>query len=213
MSAVGDREAISAAILAGGKSSRMGVDKALLALDDGRPFVLRTADRAGAVADDVFVVATARPEYEELGLRVVPDSHPADGTLGGIATALEHARHEYCLVLACDLPFLSVALLRRMVELPRGYDVLVPRTEGESRQGSGLVHHTLHAIYRKRCLPAILDSLECGRRKIVGFFDKVAVQTIDETELRRYDPLLRSFFNTNTPEALEQARAWHRLAT
>ncbi len=187
----------------------MGMDKALLSLGLEQPPLLeQTRDHARAIADDVFVVATDRPSYERFGMRIVPDAFPEGGTLGAIATALRHARSDYCLVLACDLPFLNLALLRWMVQFPRTYDVLVPRTIGDSRQGAGLIHHTLHAIYSRRCQPAIVDQLESGRRQIIGFFDKVRVQAIDEPELRQFDPDLRSFFNANTPEALEQARFW-----
>ncbi len=198
---------LSAAVLAGGKSSRMGTDKALLPLRPGDPPLLRVVlDRVATVADDVFVVAAERPEYAGFGVPVVPDRYPEGGTLGGIATALGAARHEHCLVVACDLPFLDPALLRWMALRPRDYDALVPRLPGESRQGTGLVYQTLHAIYGRGCLAAIEGRLAAGRRQIIGFFDEVALRPIDEAEVRRIDPGLRSFFNANTPEAAAEAR-------
>lgn len=199
---------LSAAILAGGISRRMGTDKALLSVrPDDPPLLAQSRDRAQAVAADVFIVATGRPEYGRFGLRVIPDAFPDGGTLGGIATAIRHARHDYCLVLACDLPFLSVPLLHWMAAQPRDYDVLAPRTAGASRQGGGMIFHTLHAIYGKRCLPAIEARLAAGQRQIVGFFDEVRVRPIDDAELRAYSPDLRSLFNANSPEALAEARA------
>ncbi len=199
---------LSAGVLAGGMSRRMGTDKALLPLRPGDPplaqVVLRTA---GAIADDLFVVASGRPEYAAFGVPVVPDRYAEAGTLGGIATALAAARHDRCLIVACDMPFLSLPLLRWMSEQPGDYDVLVPRVPGESRQGPDLVYQTLHAIYSRDCLPAIERRLAEGQRKVIGFFDDVRVRVVDLDTIRSLDPDLRSFFNANTPAAVEEARA------
>lgn len=201
------RAPLSAAVLAGGKSSRMGTDKALLPIVPGGPPLLRVVlDRVGVVADEVLVVANERPGYGEFGVSVVPDRFPESGTLGGIATAIGEAAHAHVLVVACDMPFLNVGLLRSMAEAPRDYDVLVPRLPGESRQGSGFVMQTLHAIYGQPCLPAIERRLLAGRRQVIGFFEDVRVRTVELDEVRRFDPALRSFFNANTPEAAEVAR-------
>jgi molybdopterin-guanine dinucleotide biosynthesis protein A len=200
---------LSAAILAGGKSSRMGMDKALVRLaPDDPPLLGLVRDRLQEVADDIFLVAEPRLDYTRLVSRVVPDDEPGNGPLGGIATAIRHARHEHCLVVSCDLPFLNPRLISWMASLPRDYDVLIPRLPGESRQGGTWTYETLHAIYGRACLPAIGHQLAEGKRQIVGFFGAVTVQPIDEPELRRFDPELRSFYNTNTPEALARARRW-----
>lgn len=198
---------VSAAVLAGGQSRRMGTDKALLPLRGGDPPLLRIVlDRLELVAGDVFVVASDRPEYGRFGVPMVPDRFAGAGTLGGIATALAAAEHDRCLVVACDLPFLSVPLLRWMVDQPTDYDVLVPRLPGESRQGSGFVFQTLHAIYARACLPAIEERLAADQRQVIGFFDNVRVRTVELDAVRAFDPELRSFFNANTPEAAEAAR-------
>ena len=198
---------LSAAVLAGGMSSRMGTDKALMPLRPGDPPLARlVVDRVRQVAGQVFVVSNERPGYDAFGVPVVPDRYPNGATLGGIATALEAATAEYCLVVACDMPFLEVDLLRWMAGQPRDYDALVPRVPGESRQGSGYIFQTLHAIYRKSCLPAIRNELEAGRRQVIGFFPSVEVRTIEADALQRFDPDLWSFFNANTPEAAAIAR-------
>jgi molybdopterin-guanine dinucleotide biosynthesis protein A len=198
---------ISAAVLAGGQSRRMGTDKALLPLRPGDPPLLRLVlDRVEAVADDVLIVASERPAYGRFGVPIVADRFGDGGTLGGIATALATARHEHCLVVGCDLPFLNPLLLAWMVEQPRDYDVLIPRLPGESRQGHGFVLQTLHAVYGRACLPAIERRLSAGRRQVIGFFEDVRVRTIEPERVRRFDPEFRSFFNANTPEAAEEAR-------
>ena len=198
---------LSAAVLAGGQSRRMGTDKALLPLRPGDPPLARLViDRVREVTEEVFLVSPDRPGYGALGVPVVPDRFEEGGTLGGIGTALATASHEHCLVVACDLPFLSGPLLRWLAARPRDYDVLIPRLPGESRQGGGLVFQTLHAIYAKRCLPAIERQLVAGRRQVIGFFPEVRVEAVDLEAVRAIDPDLRSFFNANTPEAAAEAR-------
>lgn len=198
---------LSAAALAGGKSRRMGTDKALLPIVAGGPPMLAVVlERLGALADEVMVVATDRERYEPFGARVVPDLHPEVGALGGIHAALTQAAFDHCLVVACDMPFLSAALLERMAREPRDYDVLIPLIPGKSRQrGDGLVYQTLHAIYSKRCLPAIEARMANGNRQVIGFFEDVRVRTIDVADVTSWDPDLRSFFNANTPDALAAA--------
>ena len=198
---------LSAAALAGGQSRRMGTDKALLPLvAQGKPMLGVVLERLSAVSDDVFVVANDQARYSALAARVVPDLRRDVGALGGIQAAIASSAHDYCLVVACDMPFLSLPLLRRMADEPRNYDVLVPLIAGESRQrGDGLVFQTLHAIYSKRCLPFIEKRIAEGNKQVVGFFEDVQVRTLDVAEIARWDPGLQSFFNANTPEALRVA--------
>ena len=198
-------EPLSVAILAGGRSRRMGQDKALLRLGD-RTLLEVVAERVRPVADELFVVATDRPEYDALGFRVVPDHYPDSGSLGGIYTALVTAANPYCLVVACDMPFLNRALLEYMAALPRDYDVLVPALAAErSDQGGEETLETLHAIYGAACMPAIERRLRAGRFKIVGFFDEVRVRRLGPEVLRRFDPELRSTLNANTPDEFDRA--------
>jgi molybdenum cofactor guanylyltransferase len=205
----GESKLLSAAVLAGGMSTRMGVDKALLSIRPGDPPMAEIViSRLRKVAQDVMIVASNRPEYERFGVRIVAARFPGSAALGGIATALTQARYGHCLVVACDMPFLNVELLTWMARQPREYDVLIPYLPGQSRQGGGFVYQTLHAIYGKHCLQAIERQLEVGNRQVIGFFDGVEVQPITEDQVLAYDPALRSFFNANSPEAVEQARQW-----
>ncbi len=198
---------LSAAVLAGGMSTRMGRDKALLPLAPGGPAMIELVlNRVRQVADDVRIIASDRPGYERFGVPVVPDEYPGTGTLGGIATALRTARHERSLVVACDMPFLSGPLLAAMAAWPGEWQALVPVTLGESRQGSGEIMQTLHAIYARSCLPVIVPRLVNGQYKVIGFFDQITVERIPESIVRGFDPALTGFHNANTPEAFKAAQ-------
>ena len=186
---------VSVAVMAGGKSRRMGRDKAWLDLGDGRPIVRRVLDVVSRVGDEVFLVANDA-SFQTLGLRVVPDRFPDGGVLGGIATGIGAAAHDRVLVVACDMPFLRDDVLRLLVERSEGVDAVVPKV-GEEYQ-------TLHALYTKTCLAPIERALASGKRRVVSFFGDVRVRTIGEAELRAADPDLRSVTNVNTPEELAQ---------
>lgn len=188
---------LSAAIMAGGKSRRMGRDKAWLDLGDGRPIVRRVIDVLREVADEVFLVANDE-RYRTLGLRVVPDRFPEGGVLGGIATGVGAAEHERVLVAACDMPFLSAGVFRLLAQRADGADVVIPKVGDELE--------TLHALYTKACLGAMDRALASGRMRVISFFDDVRVREVGPDELRAVDPELRSFTNLNTPEELEAAR-------
>jgi molybdopterin-guanine dinucleotide biosynthesis protein A len=186
---------VSAAIMAGGKSRRMGQDKAWIELD-GEPIIRRVANVLAQIADEVIIVAND-PRYASLGLRVVPDRFPEGGALGGIATGVSAATHDRVLVAACDMPFLSVEVWRVLLDHRYEADVVIPKIGGELE--------TLHAIYTKACLAPMERSLAAGKLRVISFFDEVRVQPIEERELRIADPTLRSFTNVNTPEELASA--------
>jgi molybdopterin-guanine dinucleotide biosynthesis protein A len=195
---------LSVAILAGGRSRRMGQDKALLTVG-GRTLLEHVVERVAPVATEVFVVATGRPEYRRFGLPVVDDLLPERGSLGGIYTALLTARNEHCLVVACDMPLLSSPLLSFLASLERDYDALVPRIAGgRGGQRGAATLETLHAIYARRAAPVLERRLRSGQLKVADALDGLRLRTVDETELRRYDPELRSFRNVNTPSDLDR---------
>ncbi|HEV2250130.1 MAG TPA: molybdenum cofactor guanylyltransferase [Candidatus Limnocylindria bacterium] len=186
---------VSAAIMAGGKSKRMGQDKAWIELD-GEPLITRVAGVLAEVADDVLIVAND-PTYERLGLRVVHDRWPDGGALGGIATGVGAALHDTVLVAACDMPFLSADVWRLLLGHVGDADVVIPRIGGE--------YETLHALYAKACVPQMARAIAENRLRVISFFDAVTVKAIEEPELRVVDPTLRAFTNVNTPEELAEA--------
>lgn len=193
--------------MAGGRSRRLGIDKTTMPWPPAPPVEIAdpvapvhtlleaTGAKLEQVCDEVLVVAYRgeRP----IPYPVTPDLYEEGGSLGGIYSGLFAARHEYALAVATDMPFLSLPLLRWMLDQPRDYDALVPvRDEPEP----------LHAIYSKRCLEPMRRRLDAGQLKISGFFADVRVRYVDAATLTQLDPEGLSFFNVNTPEDLERAR-------
>jgi molybdopterin-guanine dinucleotide biosynthesis protein A len=193
--------AVSGVVLAGGQSKRMGANKAFLDVG-GRPIIERVLEQVSLVAKEVILVANAPNEYAHLDCPVVPDVFSGKGALGGVYSGLKAARNPQVLVVGCDMPFLSAALLRYMILLAPGYDIVVPRTE------KGI--EPLHALYAKTCLPIMERMLQHNNLKIVAFFSQFRVRYVEQSEVEVLDPRHLSFFNVNTPDDLEWAR---RMAT
>jgi len=189
-------QAITGVILAGGQSSRMGQNKALMALG-GKRLVDRVVEVMGEVFRDLLMVTNTPEVYADLGIPMVRDVWPEKGSLGGVYSAIYHVITPYCLVVACDMPFLNAAVLRYLITQMADYDVIIPDVLDELQ--------TLHAIYSKACLQPIERRLEANRLRIVGFFPDVRVRTVTASELQVYDPELLAFQNLNTPEEFQAA--------
>lgn len=187
---------VTGVILAGGKSGRMGQNKALMALG-GKRLVDRVVDVMRDVFRDLLMVTNTPAIYADLGIPMVRDVWPDKGSLGGIYSAIYHVTTPYCLVVACDMPFLHAAVMRYLVAQIADHDVVVPDVLDELQ--------TLHAIYSKTCLQPIEQRLEANRLRIVGFFPDVRVRTVTASELQPYDPDLLAFQNLNTPEEFQAA--------
>jgi molybdopterin-guanine dinucleotide biosynthesis protein A len=196
----------SAIVLAGGKSSRLGQDKRALRLVSARTQLEETVCRVAAVSTDVVVVVDSAPEvYRQLAARVVTDERSGAVPLGGLCAGLVAIRQERALVVACDLPFLSVTVLRSLVEQSDAADLVVPR------RADGTLE-MLHAIYRKTCLGVARRHLATGQLRLADLVPAIlseglVVRLIDESELIDLDPELRSFVNVNTPQDLRRVHA------
>lgn len=195
---------VSTAVLAGGQSRRMGRDKASLVPTDQPSSLLgMVAGVLGAISDDVLVIGGTPEQGVPPATRSVPDEPGHAGPLRGIAAALRAARHDWCLVVACDLPFLSPDLLRWLCVERTGVDAVVPLTRASGREAHGRPQ-PLHAVYHRRCLPVALDLLASTGRA-GALLERVSVSFVEEDELRRFDPTLRSLTNLNTPKDLATA--------
>jgi molybdopterin-guanine dinucleotide biosynthesis protein A len=191
----------SVIILAGGQGRRLGEDKALLRID-GETLLDHMLGALAALSDNLIVVVRRQQAICTNLARVVSDLAPYTGVLAGIAAGLLAAHYEWSLLVACDMPFVSLELVSYMNSQRHGHDAVVPQRH------VGL--EPLHALYHRRCLPALRQTLEAGHRRVVSFYRTLDVRYLTEAEISRFDPDGRSFFNINTREDLARARIWHQ---
>jgi molybdopterin-guanine dinucleotide biosynthesis protein A len=177
-------------ILAGGEGHRVGGDKANLMLR-GKSLIDWVATCVRQVSDDLVIVVR-RPEARFTGIeaRLTVDRVSRAGSLAGVHAGLLEARYPWSLVVGCDMPFLNQNLLRYLISQTGDYDVVIPCIRG--------LLEPLHALYHKRCLPAIEDGLARGCLKITSFLADVRVRYVGEDEIDPFDPQHLSFFNINT---------------
>ena len=198
---------VTGLVLAGGESRRMGRDKALLPTARG-PLLLHVARTLATTCAEVLVVDRPPGRYRHLGLPVVLDRLPGRGPLVGLHAGLEAMRHAYGLVVACDMPGLTPAVARFLVQRAleaerRGtpVDAVVPLRRGRPEP--------LLAVYARRLAPVAEALLEQGRPPLRALLAApgVRVAWVDEAELRTIDPDLRCLVNLNTPA---DWAAWRR---
>lgn len=198
-------EPLHGVVLAGGRSRRLGVNKALLRFG-GVPLLRIVVDRVAEVCDEV-VVAVDRPQrYQGMALaaRLVADLAPGLGPLSGLQSGLRASGTDNVLVLSCDLPFLNEKLLRYMAEQPRSYQALVPWADDR--------WHPLHSIYNRSCLPEVDRMVNQGGGSMRDLLSRLDVRPLSEDDLRRWDPDGLSFLNLNRREDVARARAiWRDL--
>lgn len=188
----------SVAIMAGGQSRRMGTDKAFVPLL-GRPMIEHVLARVANLGQaETFIVTNTPDHYRSFGLPLYTDVIPGAGSLGGIYSALSHAQTPHALVIACDLPLASSALicllLAHAADSNGPYDAVVPRFEG-TPQG-------LHALYAQSARDAIARFIAEKRYRIWELLQEVRTRYVDEPEYAHIDPDGRTFRNVNTPEDL-----------
>lgn len=189
---------VSAIILAGGQSRRLGIDKTALRID-GKTLLERTADLLAGICCEVVIVTSTTQPNVQMPARVVSDLIPGKGVLGGIYTGLATIMFPYTVVVGADMPFLNRALLEYLVSLVPQYDAVVPVISGQAEP--------LHAVYSRVCLEPIKRQLEAqGVPRVVSFFGDVRVRNVAKNEMTPYDPELLSLFNINMPDDLERAR-------
>jgi len=193
---------IGCIVLAGGKGLRLGRDKALETI--GNKNLLQRVVSLINFFDSGIIIVTAAGEqvfprstgYSKL--RIVADTYPGKGPLGGIFAGLTASSSIYNLVVACDMPFLNQALLRYMVQISVGFDIVVPRL--------GRLVEPLHAVYSKGCLTSIEWLIKRDTLNVSELFNLVKVRYVETEEIDRFDPEHLSFFNINNEADLQRAR-------
>jgi len=192
---------ISCIVLTGGKGLRLGRDKTVEAV--GNISLLERVVFCLSLfnSDIIIVTATKQSLPQFIGypkLRILADTYPGKGPLGGVYTGLVASDSLYNLVVACDMPFLNQALLRYMIGLADDFDVVIPRL--------GNMVEPLHAVYSKSCLAPIENLFKQDNLKITELFTLVKVRYVEAEEINRFDPKHLSFFNVNTMADLETAQ-------
>ena len=178
-------------VLAGGRSSRMGQPKALLPFD-GTPLIVHIVHFLQHLFEQVIVVSAPGQPLPAMPVTMVQDDVPYQGPVGGICYGLRAAQAEIAFVTSCDSAFLNRRLIAHLLSEIADYDVVVPRWDHRLQP--------LHAIYKRMVLPLLDEQLARGELRPVFLFDRVRTRTIEEEEIRRFDPEGASFFNMNTPE-------------
>jgi len=189
------RSGCSLVILAGGRSRRMGRDKAGLPAGD-RPLIEYLALRLRPVVDEI-IIAGGSTSLELAGVRRIDDRHPGMGPLAGMYAGFLAATHTLVWVVACDLPDVEPGLGTLMRNVARDCDAVVPKLDDEPEG--------VCALYRRTLAPRIEAMLDGGQRSVRSLLARCTVRYLTPAELRTVDPGLRSFRNINTPADYE---AW-----
>lgn len=189
---------MTAIILAGGKSSRMGRNKAFLKFKD-KTFLECQIELLKEIFDEIIISANSPKEYEIFNIPVIEDAYYDKGPLGGIYTGLVNSKSFYTFFLACDMPFIEKPLIKSLQNFTNGYDVIVPQNSNQLEP--------LHAFYSKNCITPIKNQIDTNNLKIIDFYPQVKVKRVEideyinpkkenETSLTNLTPLT----NLNTME-------------
>lgn len=193
-------------VLAGGASRRMGEEKARLMMR-GEPLLARVVRLLRLAFSEVIVVGP--PSLADLvpGVTVTPDTRAGQGPLAGLEAAFAATRTSLLFVVACDMPFVSPALARRMAVIALDS----PGADAVSlRSASGV--EPLHAVYGRACQPVVTTLLDGGERSLQALLARVRVEEIAPEQRADADPAGLATVNVNTPDewrrALRTAEGW-----
>lgn len=188
-------------LLSGGKSSRMGTNKALLPVE-GKLNIERILESLGENFKDRIIVTNTPDEYRFLQgkVNIVPDIYPGLGPLSGIHAGLVASKAEYNVVVACDMPFVSEDLARVLVEKSHGFQAVVPRFNG--------MRQPLFAVYHQSMIEEIERFLKGNDFRVNNLWEKVKMLWLDEENLRFIPQIERAFYNMNKPEEYQQVQEW-----
>ena len=196
-----------AVILAGGIGRRLGRDKTTLQIQGKSILSLITSQLARLDFNETLLVYGNESKSSGLPVQEVYDLIPNCGSLGGIYTGLSYSTSQLCFLMACDMPFPNLALIRHLLYLAESeqHDCVIPRDHG--------LLEPLFAVYRKTCLPAIKSQIDQGNLKIAGILPSLKTRIVSESELDQFDPQRLSFFNINVPTDIKQVEILLKKST
>ncbi len=191
---------MNAILLAGGKSSRYGSNKALVEIE-GEPIIVRIVSILQQVFEEIYVVGSKDTDYSFLeDVILVEDIIPDKGPLGGLYTGLSYSSARHNLLLGCDMPFFTTDYFHFLTNWQKRYDVLVPEYNGYIEPLGG--------VYNRSILPEVERSIEKDDLKIKSFFPEVRVEIIKEEIIREIGDPARLFYNINYKSDLRKSRKY-----
>lgn len=185
-------------ILAGGRSSRFGSNKAL-AIVDGKPLVQHVAETLNALFAETLLVTNTPEAYSFIGWPTVADQFPGHGPLAGIHAALKTINSHRAFVAGCDMPHINAKLIQHLCAVHGDWEAIIPRHK------MGI--EPLHAVYHKGCLDILEQNLSSGIRKVGMVLEKLHVRWVEEEEILTIVPDLAVFHNVNRPADLPEEAA------
>jgi len=188
----------SGIILAGGKNTRIGTEKAFIQLRPGWTLIQNTVEIFQKLFPEIIVVTNNPQAYLKLGTRVVEDLIKGKGPLGGIFSGLCFSKSELNFVVGCDMPFPNSHLINDILQKPVEYDVVLPEINGKTE--------SLFARYSKNALPVILSHVLKDQLRVQSILPGLRVSKVLQEEIDAFDPEHLSFFNVNTQADLKKAK-------
>lgn len=188
---------ICGVVLSGGKSSRMGTNKSLLAIDN-KPVIAHILEEIHKCSDEVVIIANQPSMYKFLGVKQFSDRYINKGPLAGLETALYHVDANIFIFTACDMPFINKTVYHYLLQQLAHYDAVVPIYNNQM--------HPLSGIYKKNALPHIQAQIEKGDLKVKSFFEYVNTIYVRDFGNLSDELLQKHFFNMNDPVQYEKAK-------
>lgn len=189
-----------AIILAGGKSSRIGQNKAFLKFANST-LIEHLIDKMQEITKEIVLVTNQPELYADFQVKCITDEIKGKGPLGGLHAGLKSSKAWLNFVVACDMPFINPELISYMFEYTKGYDVVVPYVNNKLEP--------LHAIYSKQCIIPIEKCLVNDQRKLISFYAQVRVKYLTERYLSHFN-LAQVFYNINTPDDYQKLKDFNQ---
>ncbi|MCG9126991.1 molybdenum cofactor guanylyltransferase [Candidatus Poribacteria bacterium] len=207
-----NNQMVTGVILAGGKSKRMGENKAFLHLGENT-IIGHIIGCLQPIVDELLLITNSPDEYAHLNIRMYSDIVANTGALGGIHTGLTHASHDTVVCVGCDSPFLNSDLLKHLLSVLGEYDAVIPYTTDlpdykkiNKKKDMSIIYQTLCAAYSKKCLPIIEEMFDESDYRVHALRERINSLILSPKEWQPCDPEGLSFININTPEDYIRAK-------
>jgi molybdenum cofactor guanylyltransferase len=188
---------VTIAILAGGRSRRMGRNKSFVSVQ-GKPMIEHILESLTPLNVPKIIITNSAYDYRQYHLPLFADVIPDQGALGGIYTALYHSATPYALCVACDMPFLNIQVIQHILSLRETHDAVAVCINN--------VWQPFPAVYHKNLAPSLREAIDSRRLQMQKILNQMAIYPVVPEDIQHIDPDLRSFTNINTPTELEIAQ-------